>query len=86
LASSAATTEGPVEAMPKHKQAGQTTVLTKTTAKITRKHLQCRSHPQRRLAVLLLSWPTSANEHICTELKKRRKGLLEFKITSDFAE
>ncbi|MEO9778618.1 MAG: hypothetical protein ABJH07_00765, partial [Sedimentitalea sp.] len=37
---------GPVEAMPKHKQAGQTTVLTKMTAHITRKHLQCRSHPQ----------------------------------------
>ncbi len=36
-----------MEAMPKHKQAGQTTVLTKMTANITRKHLQCRSHPQR---------------------------------------
>jgi len=35
--------------MPKHKQAGQTTVLTKIPAKITRKRLQCRSHPQRSL-------------------------------------
>jgi hypothetical protein len=35
--------------MPKHKQAGQTTVLTKMTAEITRKHLQCRSHPQMLL-------------------------------------
>jgi hypothetical protein len=34
-----------VEAMPKHKQAGHTTVLTKKTAKIARKRLQCRSHP-----------------------------------------
>ena len=33
--------------MPKHKQAGQTTVLTKMTANIDRKRLQCRSHPQR---------------------------------------
>jgi len=32
--------------MPPHKQAGQTTVLTKMTANIARKHLQCRSHPQ----------------------------------------
>ena len=30
--------------MPKHKQAGQTTVLTKMTAEIARKRLQCRSH------------------------------------------
>ena len=36
---------GPVEAMPKHKQAGHTTVLTKKTANIARKRLQCRSHP-----------------------------------------
>jgi hypothetical protein len=33
--------------MPKHKQAGHTTVLTKKTAKIARKRLQCRSHPHR---------------------------------------
>ena len=38
---------GPVEAMPKHKQAGHTTVLTKKTANIARKRLQCRSHPHR---------------------------------------
>jgi hypothetical protein len=31
--------------MPKHKQAGHTTVLTKKTANIARKRLQCRSHP-----------------------------------------
>src|SRR6056297_2251429 len=37
---------GPVATMPPHKQAGQTTVLTKMTANIARKHLQCRSHPQ----------------------------------------
>ncbi|MEP0154433.1 hypothetical protein, partial [Pseudophaeobacter sp.] len=41
---------GPVEAMPKHKQAGQTTVLTKMTANIDRKRLQCRSHPQTTFA------------------------------------
>ena len=40
---------GPVEAMPKHKQAGQTTVLTKMTANIDRKRLQCRSYPQMPL-------------------------------------
>jgi hypothetical protein len=39
-----------VEAMPKHKQAGQTTVLTKMTANIARKRLQCRSHPQKPFA------------------------------------
>lgn len=39
--------------MPKHKQAGQTTVLTKMTAEITRKHLQCRSHPQRTFPTLV---------------------------------
>ncbi|MFC4214871.1 hypothetical protein ACFOYV_06505, partial [Pseudophaeobacter arcticus] len=38
------------EAMPKHKQAGQTTVLTKMTANTDRKRLQCRSHPQKPLA------------------------------------
>ncbi|MFG5380489.1 hypothetical protein ACEWPN_04805, partial [Yoonia sp. R2-816] len=32
---------------PPHKQAGQTKVLTKMTANIARKRLQCRSHPQR---------------------------------------
>tara|TARA_R100000908_G_C3644275_1_gene79024 strand:- start:6 stop:245 length:240 start_codon:yes stop_codon:yes gene_type:complete len=31
--------------MPKHKQAGQTTVLTKMTANIDRKRLQCRRPP-----------------------------------------
>jgi hypothetical protein len=31
--------------MPKHKQAGHTTVLTKKTANIARKRLQGRSHP-----------------------------------------
>lgn len=36
---------GSVEAMPKHKQARHTTVLTKKTANIARKRLQCRSHP-----------------------------------------
>ena len=41
---------------PPHKQAGQTTVLTKTTAKIARKLLQCRSHPQMPFA----SWPSAA--------------------------
>jgi hypothetical protein len=40
---------GPVEAMPKHKQAGHTTVLTKKTANIARKRLQCRSHPHKIL-------------------------------------
>jgi len=35
--------------MPKHKQAGHTTVLTKKTANIARKRLQCRSHPHRTL-------------------------------------
>ena len=38
-----------MEAMPKHKQAGQTTVLTKMTANIARKRLQCRSHPHTKL-------------------------------------
>jgi hypothetical protein len=33
-----------VEAMPKHKQAGHTTVLTKY-AQTPKKRLQCRSHP-----------------------------------------
>jgi hypothetical protein len=35
-----------VAAIPKHKQVGQTTVLTKTTAGTTRRRLQRRSHPQ----------------------------------------
>jgi len=37
--------------MPKHKQAGHTTVLTKKTANIARKRLQCKSHPHRIFAV-----------------------------------
>lgn len=36
---------------PPHEQAGQTTVLTKTTANIARKLLQCRSHPQMPLVI-----------------------------------
>jgi hypothetical protein len=37
-----------VEAMPKHKQAGHTTVLTKY-AQTPKKRLQCRSHPNTTL-------------------------------------
>ncbi|SMC47656.1 hypothetical protein SAMN06295998_101573 [Primorskyibacter flagellatus] len=37
--------------MPPRKQAGQTTVLTKIPANITKKFLQCRSHPQMPFAI-----------------------------------
>ena len=69
---------GPVEAMPKHKQAGQTTVLTKMTANIDRKRLQCRSHPQR---------PLTHPRPCCGATRRRRRslqghnrGVSEFKV------